>query len=105
MHVVWVFALIKFKYKKTTYPCVVIKWFSATNNTPCPDTGMWIVERDQDDEYDIIHLDTIVCAAHLMGIAGTSSIPRDFDFSHMLTGFNSFYVNRFIDYHAYEIAF
>jgi hypothetical protein len=52
MHVVRVFALIKFKYKKTTYPCAVIKWFSATNNMPCPDTGMWIVERDQDDEYD-----------------------------------------------------
>ena len=63
-----------------------------------------MVRRD-DDEPDVIHIDTIVCAAHLIGIAGNSTIPYNLHFSNSLMAFRTFYVNKYIDYQAYEIVF
>ncbi|KAM6491741.1 hypothetical protein JOM56_012781 [Amanita muscaria] len=43
--------------------------------------------------------------AHLIGIAGDSFIPSELDHTDSLDAFKSFYVNKFIDYHAHKIAF
>ena len=64
---------------------------------------MWMVW--QDDEYDLVHIDAIVRAAHLIGIAGDSTIPHGLLPSDALDVFKSFYINKFIDYHAFELAF
>lgn len=104
MYVAQVSAFIKFTYNRTVFPCAVVKWFSAVGDTPCPDTGMWIVQRDS-HRHDLIHLDTIVRAAHLIGIAGQTMIPREFGPSDSLDAFKTFYVNKYVDYHAHEIAF
>ena len=63
--------------------------------------AMWT----DNDEPDVIHIDTVVCAAHLIGIAGNSTIPYNLHYSDSLTAFKTFYVNKYIDYQAYEIAF
>ena len=104
MHTAQVLGFIKFKYDRITYPCAIVKWFSAIGDSPCPDMGMWMVHRDN-DEPDVIHIDTIVRAAHLIGIAGNSTIPYNLHYSDSLTAFKTFYVNKYIDYQAYEIAF
>jgi hypothetical protein len=104
MYVAQVLAFIKFKYDHITYPCAVVKWFSTIGNSPCADTGMWMVRRDNDIP-DLIHLDTIVRAAHLIGIAGTSTLPYELNFTDSLNAFRTFYVNKYINYHAHEIAF
>jgi hypothetical protein len=54
---------------------------------------------------DIIHLDTILCVAHLMGVSGEGFVPRTLTPDNSLDLFYSFYVNKFIDHHAFEIAF
>ena len=52
----------------------------------------------------VIHLDTILRGAHLMGIAGSHPIPHQLKYTDSLDAFKSFYVNKYIDYHAHEIA-
>ncbi|KIL59279.1 hypothetical protein M378DRAFT_14901 [Amanita muscaria Koide BX008] len=106
MYAAQVFAFIKFKYNHVSFSCAVIKRFSSVGNSPCPDTGMWIVRRPRAEEaYELINIDSIVRAAHLIGIAGTAFIPHQIKYSDSLKVFKTFYVNKFIDYHAYEIAF
>ena len=53
----------------------------------------------------IIHIDTILRAAHLIGVAGTQFLPHTFSFSDTLDAFCLFYVNKYADHHAHEIAF
>ena len=90
------------------YPCALVHWFCRTAETPDEETGMWVVERevnaDRSPFLDIIHLDTIVRAAHLLPVCGDDFVPQDLVFDQTLNAFHSFYVNKFIDHHAFEIA-
>ena len=53
----------------------------------------------------IIHLDSMVRSAHLMGIADATQIPHHLMFDRSLDAFQAFYVNKYIDHHAHEYAF
>jgi hypothetical protein len=90
------------------YPAALVQWFHRSAEEPDKETGMWIIERDQNPDgsfcFDIIHLDTIIRAAHLIGVFGEAFVPEDLPFNQSLDAFHSFYVNRFIDHHAFEIA-
>ncbi|KAJ7712748.1 hypothetical protein DFH07DRAFT_872806 [Mycena maculata] len=96
-------------YLGITYPCALVTWFSSIGDEPCPDVGMWMVEPDLDHRgrrvMDIIHIDTILRGAHLIGIYGDSFFPRHFKYSDTLDRFEAFYINRYADHHAHEIAF
>ena len=52
----------------------------------------------------VIHLDMMVHAAHLIG---EPNGPISVDITHIsaLDKFNSYYINKYIDHYAYEIAF
>ncbi|KAJ6619563.1 hypothetical protein B0H10DRAFT_1793436 [Mycena sp. CBHHK59/15] len=104
-----VLLFMSFKHRGITYPCMLVTWFSAIGDEPCPDVGMWMVEPDVDCRgqraMDIIHVDTILCGAHLIGIYGDSFLPRHFKYSETLDRFNVFYINKYADHHANEIAF
>lgn len=90
-------------------PCALIEWFSPVGEECDEDTGMWIVEPDIDIDghriLGIIHIDTIIRCAHLIGVAGSDLIPVDLTFSDSLDAFKSFYVNKYADHHAHELAF
>lgn len=91
-----------------TYPCALVHWFSPVGDHPDADTGMWIVKPDQSQRKpvrQVIHLNSIVRAAHLIGVYGQYRVPRALRFEHSLDAFQSFYVNKYIDHHAFEIAF
>ncbi|KAJ7511317.1 hypothetical protein B0H11DRAFT_2387035 [Mycena galericulata] len=104
-----VLLFMSFKYRGITYPCALVTWFSAIGDDPCPDVGMWMVEPDLDNRgrrvMDIIHIDTILRSAHLIGIYGDSFLPRHFKYSDTLDRFKAFYINKYADHHANEIAF
>ena len=72
-------------------------------------TGMWIVKPDTSDDGEIltsiIHLDTIVRAAHLLPVFGHEYVSRTLSFSDTLDKFTSFYVNKYADHHTFKIAF
>jgi hypothetical protein len=98
----------KIKHHSVTYPCALLTWFSAVGDAPCQDTGMWIVEPDLDRNgwqiMSVVHIDTILRGAHLMGRADTHSIPHHLKHTGSLYAFKLFYVNKYIDYHAHEIV-
>jgi hypothetical protein len=110
LHAARVFLFFSFKHDGLTYPCALIHWFSPVCDTPCEETGMWIVEPDWlcggKPFLEVIHLDSILRGAHLIGVSGKHFLPlHNFDFSKSLDSFNSFYVNKYVDHHAHEIAF
>ncbi|KAJ7654893.1 hypothetical protein B0H17DRAFT_1172027 [Mycena rosella] len=97
------------KHEGIEYPCALVTWFSAIGDGPCPDVGMWMVEPDLDDHddriMDIIHIDSILRAAHLLPIFGDDFLPRHFRYYSSLDSFIAFYVNKYADHHSHEIAF
>ncbi|KAF8801821.1 hypothetical protein BYT27DRAFT_7309117 [Phlegmacium glaucopus] len=102
-------AFFSITHNKVKYPCALVSWFSTVGDSPCQDTGMWMVEPDFDQTgnhaMSIIHIDSILRGAHLMGVYGSHFVPQHLKFNHTLDAFRSFYVNKYIDHHAHEIAF
>ena len=71
---------------------------------------MWMVHPDIDQHrrrrvISVIHIDSILRAAHLMGVCGSSFIPDNPTYSTSLQAFRTFYVNKYADHHAHEIAY
>ena len=102
--------LFSFEAEERVYPCALVHHFYKTYTDPDPDNGMWIVEpeytTDGSRSMSVIHVDSIVRAAHLLPVFGPPSpIPPKVKFSLTLDSFNAFYVNKYIDYHAFETAF
>lgn len=50
----------------------------------------------------VIAVDTIARAAHLLPIYGSSRVPDDLSHHDVLDRYRSFFVNHFIDHHAHE---
>lgn len=98
-----------FKFRSKFYPCALIQWFSRMGNRPDDDTGMWVVRPDSDADgsphLSVVHLDTILRAAHLIGIYGKNMLPKTLSFAQSLDLFRTYYVNKYIDHHSFEIAF
>jgi hypothetical protein len=88
------------------YPCALVHWFSCVGDSPDEHTGMWIVQPDDDEcPPSIIHLDTIVCAAHLLPVFGQEPISKTLSFTDTLDTFTRFYINKFVDHHTFETVF
>ncbi|EPQ59998.1 hypothetical protein GLOTRDRAFT_101899 [Gloeophyllum trabeum ATCC 11539] len=98
-----------FKFRGVTYPCALVNWFSPVMDFPDPETGMWIVTPVLDNRrrpiVSVIHLNCVVRGAHLIGVTGKKNLPVGFHFSDSLDAFQSFYVNKYADHHAFEIAY
>ena len=106
-----VYLFFSFKYDDVYYPCALVHWFSKVGDAPDDETTMWMVEPDylpgKKPSLEVIHLDSILRSAHLIGVAGHNFLPSHpkIDFLMALDSFRSFYVNKFADHHAHEIAF
>lgn len=104
-------AFFSFKRSGTMYPCALVEWFTRLDDSPDDRNGMWKVEQEFDDhglrQTSIIHLDTIVRAAHLLPVYALEEgyVPRRLLHTDSLDHFSTFYVNKYIDHHAFEIAF
>jgi hypothetical protein len=102
-------SFFSFKFRNVSYPCALIRWYSHNDDGPDEDTGMWVVEPDSHADGSaftaVIHLDSILRAAHLIPVYGQDTIPTDIPLAYSLDVFHSYYVNKYIDHHAFEIAF
>jgi len=67
--------------------------------------GMWTVEPDVMDDgaplATVIHLDTIIRAAHLLPVFGSSFVPEDLYFNS-LDVYHSYFVNNNVNHHCHE---
>ena len=95
--------------KCVKYPCALVHWYSLVGDSPNENTGMWVIERDILDngkpQTSVIHLDSILRLAHLLPIYGDEQAPRGLKYMDSLDIFEEFYVSKFADNHAFEIAF
>ena len=90
------------------FPCALVHWFDRVTDEPNELTGMWMVSpsflEDGSHNLAVIHVDSIVCAAHLLPIFGDELVPPYISFHNSLSIYRGFYVNRFADHHAFELA-
>ena len=105
-----VYLFFSFKYNRRRYACAFVRWFERVGNQPDPATGMWIIKprvrrqgRKNVPVVSVIHINTIYRAAHLIGVPSPRSpIPLTLEDADSLDWFTSFYVNKYIDHHAFE---
>lgn len=72
-----------------------------------PVTGLWVVRPDITRgarDKTVIHLDSFLRAAHLIPVYSNGEMPLEFHYTYSLDTFEAFYVNKYIDHHANEIA-
>ena len=99
-----------FEVANEGFSCALVHHFRKSFNDPDPDNGMWIIKPDFDGNgyrvMDVVHIDSMVRAAHLLPVfKGDAVILREINFSNTLDTFTAFYVNKYIDYHAFETVF
>ena len=91
------------------YPCALVHWYLLTGDSPDENMGMWVVELDILDngqpQTEVIHLDIIVCLAHLLPIQRERRAPGGKKYMDSLDTFSQLYVSKFTDYHTSKIAF
>ena len=96
-----------FTFMDVIYPCALVHWFTLVSEECDEDTGMWMVKPEVTDGLpviSVIHLDSIFRAAHLIPIYGNNLVPDSVSLHNSLDAFVAFYVNKYADHHAFEIA-
>ena len=96
-----------FQHQESHYPCALVHWFSIVGDEPDEDTGFSTVEPDFSDDGSpylaIVHIDSIYRAVHLLATHHDSQfINRAFTMHSTLEKFKSFYVNKYVDHHAFD---
>ncbi|KAF8809249.1 hypothetical protein BYT27DRAFT_7222511 [Phlegmacium glaucopus] len=106
LEVARVLLFFSFSYRRKKFSCALVNWLVQDDPQPDPDTGMWSVSLELDDDgmptYQVIDAQSIARGAHLLPVFGSEALPEPFDYRSALDSFNSFFINRFIDHHAHE---
>jgi hypothetical protein len=87
--------------------CALVHHFGVVGSKADEDTGMWIVRpllRQSGPKLSIIPLQKILRAAHLIPVFDEKRIPYKFSPAQTLDHYRKFYINKFVDIHAFEIA-
>ncbi|KIK77794.1 hypothetical protein PAXRUDRAFT_165720 [Paxillus rubicundulus Ve08.2h10] len=109
MTIAQVICFFSFKYDYILYPCAIVHWFDTVGDAPDEDTGMWMVHpmfcANHTPNIAVIHIDAIYHTAHLIPIYSCHPVPLDIKYYHSYDTFRAFYVNKYADHHALEIAF
>ncbi|OBZ68295.1 hypothetical protein A0H81_11950 [Grifola frondosa] len=106
--VVQIRLFFSFRFRGIVYPCALVHWFECIAEEPDEDMGMYIVRPESKRGapiLSVLHLNTIVRAAHLIGVYGTQTVPHNLTEHHALDAHKYFYVNRFADHHMFETVF
>jgi hypothetical protein len=108
LSVVHILLFFSFIFDGMMYPCALVHWFSPVGEKCDKDTGMWMVEPEVEDNslptISVVHINCIYCAAHLLPIYGNDPIPL-VPPHDSLDVFAAFYVNKYVNHHAFQIAF
>ncbi|KIJ58695.1 hypothetical protein HYDPIDRAFT_102171, partial [Hydnomerulius pinastri MD-312] len=102
-----------FVFEGELYPCAVVHWFDKVGDEADEVTGMWVVDPGYHDlerkerHVAVIHIDSIYRSTHLIPVYATlgGAISQEIKPYHSYDTFQRFYVNKYADHHAFEIAF
>lgn len=81
--------------------CALVSWYTLLPDCD-PDTGMWMVQPE-DDAVQVIELSSIVRGAHLLPKYGIGALPDGVNHTNSLDAFKTYFVNPFIDHHCHEL--
>ncbi|KAL4074427.1 hypothetical protein V8B97DRAFT_2022686 [Scleroderma yunnanense] len=56
-------------------------------------------------ELEVVHIDCILCGAYLIPVYRHHHLLMDIQHTDSLDIFQAYYVNKYINHHAFEIAF
>jgi len=98
-----------FSHEGIEYPCALVHWFSCVGGL-WENIGMWVVELDISDNGKTInhyHSPQYNCSSITppSSICVENMFQRFLLFTDTLNTFTRFYVNKYTDHHAFEIAF
>ena len=99
----------RFSHNDTNYPCALVRWYSTSDKRDSA-TGLWVVKPESTRRgarhMGVIHLDSIIRGAHLLPrFPSDAPVYRQINHMNVLDLYDTFYVNKFVDHHAFEIAF
>ena len=106
MVVVRVRLFFSVEYEEVHYPCALVEWFKRIGRDRL--TGMWTVHPDctcSSQDKSVLHLDSFLHGAHLIPIYNNLRLSLNFKHFYSLDVFKAYYVNKYVDHHAYEITF
>jgi len=99
--------LFSFEFEEVKHCAALVQWFTFVDESPDKDTGMWIVERkvraDGLPHVGFISTKDILRNCHLIPVYGTIKVPLKISAQDSLVAFKTYYLNRYIDHHAFEI--
>jgi hypothetical protein len=108
LNIVHILPFFLLTFWSVSYPCALVQWFSPVGGEYDEDTGMWMVQPEVTDDGSpiilVIHLDCVICAAHLLPIFGYDPVPPSISLHNSLDAFAAFYINKYADHHAFELA-
>lgn len=110
MSVVRVHLFFSFQHGSRTYPSALVEWFSKVGRGPNADTNLWMLHRDYHMQarrlrphFTVVHLDSLLRCAHLIPAYGPAPLPIQLRYTHSLDCFDYFWLNKYIDHHAFEL--
>jgi hypothetical protein len=90
------------------YPCTLVRWFTHVAEELEEVMGMWVVQPDTNTDESpaigVIHLDLVLHVAHLLPVFGDDFMLLNLSPFHSLDTFETYYINKYIDYHTFELA-
>ena len=92
--------LFSFMHHDIVYPCALVHWYEKTSSEPDPITGLWKVAPEfvnGEASYAVIHVETILRAAHLMPVFTSDFTPSSYKYTDTLDNYGEFFVNKYID--------
>ncbi|KAJ3563932.1 hypothetical protein NP233_g8618 [Leucocoprinus birnbaumii] len=69
-----------------------------------PNFRLWIVKRGHHPETRILPINRILRAAHLIPVYGNTKVSKNHTILQTLDKYTKFYVNKYVDYHSFQIA-
>lgn len=106
LQVARVHCFFSFQRGSENHSCALVHWYKLWRSEPDRDNGMYIVQPDFVNgcrNMAVISVDSIVRAAHLLPIFDDTRLDHSWNYTHSLNLFKAFYLNHFIDPHAYEL--
>ena len=106
--VICVLAFLSFILNDIYFPCALVCWFMHVVDASDDLTGMWVMwphyNDDESPAVGVIHLNSILHSTHLIPVFRNAYLPPNLKFYNSLNPFGAFYVNKYIDYHTFEMA-
>ena len=88
------------------WECALITWYPKRDDDVDLDTKMWVVEPEVDrygaPVVEVVSLDAISRAAHLLPVYGKGRLPKTYDYRLALDLFDAYFVSPYADHHTNE---